>query len=104
MIHVLYQSSLLMLAPRPLPIVHLRRTHPILQHFEYSPHLRVLPRLDSAVLESARPAGLCYSLSLWRNITLRNAPLNRKELFLPACLGVVLPPVPVWLMRPARRY
>src|SRR5258707_1845095 len=36
-------------------------------------------------------------------MTLETAPLNRKDLFLRACRGEVLPRVPVWMMRQARR-
>src|SRR5437660_7794505 len=32
------------------------------------------------------------------------APINRKDLFLRACRGEILPRVPVWLMRQAGRY
>src|ERR1700726_5062888 len=31
-------------------------------------------------------------------------PINRKDLFLPACRGEVVPRVPVWMMRQAGRY
>jgi len=37
-------------------------------------------------------------------MTLETAPLNRKDLFLRACRGEVLPRVPVWMMRQAGRY
>src|SRR5260370_3200147 len=56
------------------------------------------------VLVSARQPRICYPLSLWRDMTLQTALLNRKELFLRACRGEVLPRVPVWMMRQAGRY
>src|SRR6266699_1400744 len=37
-------------------------------------------------------------------MTLQTAPINRKDLFLRACRGEVLPRVPVWMMRQAGRY
>src|SRR5258707_4278228 len=37
-------------------------------------------------------------------MTLETAPLNRKDLFLRACRGKVLPRVPVWMMPQAGRY
>jgi uroporphyrinogen decarboxylase len=37
-------------------------------------------------------------------MTLQFAPINRKDLFLRACRGEVLPRVPVWMMRQAGRY
>src|SRR5260370_22724423 len=48
MIHSLFMSPRLILA-RPLrPLAVPRSTHLILQHFEYSPHLRVLAQLDAS--------------------------------------------------------
>lgn len=37
-------------------------------------------------------------------MTQESAPINRKDLFLRACRGEVLPRVPVWMMRQAGRY
>src|SRR5258708_20932167 len=37
-------------------------------------------------------------------MTAQTAAINRKEVFLRAWRGEVLPPVPVWMMRQARRY
>src|SRR5256714_4269048 len=55
-------------------------------------------------LVSARPPGICYPCLLWRTMAPQPTPLNRKDLFLRACRGEVLPRVPVWLMRQAGRY
>src|SRR5947207_3590610 len=55
-------------------------------------------------LVSARPPGICYPCFLWRTMAPQPAPINRKDLFLRACRGEILPRVPVWLMRQAGRY
>jgi hypothetical protein len=46
-IHSLYLGPWFILAGTALPTVLLHKTNLILQHFEYSPHLRVLAQLDA---------------------------------------------------------
>ena len=47
MIHPLYLGPRLILARTVLPTAVLLTAYMILQHFEYSPHLRVLAQLDA---------------------------------------------------------